>query len=200
MLYQIGLAHPKFRHIVNQFVHHIQLMVARENQLLGILHYVRHFLLCLCLIVIEAYIVHYYVGNHILLQDSLPHIRCLVSAIGIHRVSCALTIWHTLVERHEISLTKIEPCGKKHLVLVHCKMSKTTTKIEQSFLWIALYRPVLLLPIVFCGLVCPRIFKFEGKQWQTVNKQHNIYFQPRICNRKSLLAGKRELILRIFPF
>ena len=111
-----------------------------------------------------------------------------------------MTVRQAFVERHKVGLFAVKTSSEVYLVFVQGEVRQAAPELKDSLFGVALRRAVLVFAVLACGLVCPRIFKFKGKNRQTVHEQHNIYFQPRICNRKSLLTGKRELILRIFPF
>ena len=132
-------------------------MVTWEDQLLGVLHDVRHLLLGLGLVVVEADVVHDDVGHSVFLQDLFPHIRGLVATLSVHGVARPLAIRQTFVERHKIGLVEVETRGEKHLILVHGEMGEATAKVEQSFFGVTFRRLVLLLSVVFGGLVRPRV-------------------------------------------
>ena len=137
MLDEIGLPHSLFSHVTHQLAHHVQLMIARENEFLGVLHDVRHLLLGLGFVVVKAHVVHDDVGYGVLLQDLFPHIRGLVATLGIHGIARALAVGQAFVERHEIGLIQVESRGEKHLVLVHGEVRKATSEVEQGFLGVA---------------------------------------------------------------
>lgn len=72
MFYKVGLAHTHLCHIVCQFGHYVKLVEAWEYQPLGILYYVRNFLLGLRLVIIKEDVVHDDVRHGVFLQNLLP--------------------------------------------------------------------------------------------------------------------------------
>ena len=61
-----------------------------------------------------------------------------------------------------------------HFIGINCHMNKTTTKIEERLVNISVFT-LLFLAVITSSLVCPRVFKFERYQWNTIDKQHHIY-------------------------
>lgn len=54
---------------------------------------------------------------------------------------------------------------------------------------------VLLLPIVACSLVSPRVLPLKGKNRQSVYIEHHVYLVAWFQARVGLLSGHGELVL-----
>ena len=92
MLDEVTLADATAGHVGHKAVHHVQLVIAWEDEPLGILHDVRYFFLRLGLAVIKQHIVLDDVGQYIWLQHLLPQVGGLVAALLVDGVACALSI------------------------------------------------------------------------------------------------------------
>ena len=168
MLYQIGLSYTHPSNVLFQLRHYVQLVVAGEYQLLGVLHDVRHLLLRLCLIVVEQHIVHDDVCHRVLLQHLFPEVGGLV-ALRVHGVPCTLPLCQSSVEGHEERLAQIQAGGEEHLVFVEREVSQTTSILQQRLLRVSVF-PVLLLSVVSGCLMCPGILQLKCKQRDAVNE------------------------------
>ena len=63
--YQVSLAHSVCLHVVDEPCHHVELVIAREDEPLGVFHDVRHFLARLCLAVVHQCVVGDDVGDSV---------------------------------------------------------------------------------------------------------------------------------------
>ena len=72
MLDEVTFAYAFLRYVFEELGHHVELVVAWEDELLGVLHDVGHFLACLCLAIVETYVLVDDVGEAVFLQHPFP--------------------------------------------------------------------------------------------------------------------------------
>lgn len=72
MLDEVTLAYALLRYVFEKLGHHVELVVAWEDELLGVLHDVGHSLTRLCLAIVEAHVLVDDVGETIFLQHPFP--------------------------------------------------------------------------------------------------------------------------------
>ena len=194
MLDEVALPDAVLRHVAQKLVHHVQLVVAREDELLHVLHHVRNLLAALRLAVVEERVVLDDVRDRRLRQHALPEVGRLesVRVVGIPR---ALSVGQPLVEWHERRLLPRKSRGEEHLVLVEREVRKAPPEVQERVARIAVLA-VLLLPVVARRLARPRVLQLEGEERQAVHENHHVELVAGMAQRERLLARDGELVLR----
>ena len=162
--------------MTHQFPNNIQLMITREDDLLGFLDVgraVRHDLFFFGLFVTDEFLKN--IHQLILLQHILPEVRCNIAAGRIRRIACTAVSACTvaaLIEGQEVCHGSLKLCGHINIVEVAGKVSQDAlVETEHRLLGIT-----IICPLLFCfihGLSRQLILKFYGDNRDAIEgKQH----------------------------
>ena len=180
VLDQVAVPHAVVGGVVEQAAHHIQLVIAREDQGLprqrvGRLAFQQHEVLD------DA-------SQALLAEHLFPQIRRLV-AIGVGRIALALVV--ALVEGQEEGGAPRQFGGHEHLVGVHGHVHQGPAELQQRLAGIAPFA-VLLLAVVARGLAGPGVLELNRDQRQAVEEEHHVDLFGRVRLRITDLAGDAE--------
>ena len=163
--------------MTHQFTHNIQLMITRENDLLGLLDIgraVRHDFFFLGLFVADEFLKD--IHQLVLLQHILPEVGCYITAGRIRRIARSAVSARTvaaLVEGQEVCHGTFKSRGHIYIVEVAGEVCQNALiKAKYRFLGIA-----VVCPLLFCvihGLSCQLVFQFDGDDRDAVDGKEHI--------------------------
>ena len=152
-------------HIFQQAADDLKLMIARE---------IERFPLFAGLVLLhrELGVMLDDVAEAVAGEDFLPEIGTLV-AIGIDRVTFALSVGQSLVEWQEIGALAIDLGRHPHIIGIHGEMHEAAAELEQGFLRVAVVA-VLFLGVIDV-LACPRVFQLQRGERQAIEEKHHVH-------------------------
>ncbi len=185
VLDEIPLSRATLRHVCQQLVHHVELVIARENLNLFLFSRLRVLLFDNLGVVLDN------------VRDALRRENPLPQVIGLQSVRVgwvARAVVPALVERQKPRALALELRAHPHLAVVHRQMHHATLKLEQLFSRVAV-APVLL-DGVFYRLFGQAVLQFEGGNRQAVDEQAQVQRPPCFVQAVAQLPRDTEAIGR----
>ncbi len=164
MLNQVGLAHPFLLGIRQNAAHHVELVIAGEEQCLPLLSGL------FVLLNRELGELLNDVGQAAARENVLPQVRRLVP-VRIDRV--ALPVFEAFVERQKVAVIARQLGAHESFVWVYREMHQAAAKLKQRLLGVAV--GTVLTNGVLGFLVCPRVFEFQRRHRQAVDEQCHVH-------------------------
>ena len=188
------------RHIGQQFPHHVQLMVAGEDQRLlsdGLHGAVWEPLFLLLHLQMDELLKD--IHHAIPLKDLLPEIGRGV-AVRIWRIALAAVLSGpvgALVEGQEVCILPGKPGGHPDLGVIHAEIAQDAlVELEAKLPWVTVIHP---LPLgVLHGLPRVLVFQLKGENRDAVDGQHHVHGFLRIGGVVPLAAAL-DLVTGISP-
>lgn len=160
-------------HIRDQLAHHVQLVIAGEDDPLsgeGLLRSVGQQQLLLRHLQMDKLLQN--VHHAVLLEHLLPQVRRGV-ALGIRRVPLAAVV-AALVEGHKEGVLAPKLRGHPHIRMVYGEVAQDTlVEPDAEFPGVPVVHP--LPHRVVCGLAGVLVFQLQGEHGDAVDRQHHVH-------------------------